>query len=144
MATLTVALLGQFECLLAGNRPVKFRTSRAQALLAFLATEYALGTSHQSRETIRELFWPGMPPESSRTNLRQNLYYLRQGVSSANASHNRNAVPFLLSDRQTIALNADYPLDTDVQRFTKLLNEPKKNWTDAIDLYRVLGRLLST
>lgn len=133
---LSLALLGQPEVSIGGDALPKFRTSRAQALLCYLATEFALGTSHQSRESLMELLWPGMPPESARMNLRQNLYYLRQSLPVATSSSGGEPSHFLLSDRQTIAVNAQYPLDFDVQRFIKLSAGSPEDWLQAVALYR--------
>jgi predicted ATPase/DNA-binding SARP family transcriptional activator len=83
-----------------------------------------------------ELLWPGMPPKSARTNLRQNLYYLRQSIPSVTPPAGGEAVPFLLSDRQSVSVNADFPLELDVQRFIKLLAGPQEEWLQAVALYR--------
>ncbi len=136
MSFLNLALLGSFECSRDGQRQIKFRTSRAQALLVYLATEFALGASRLGRESLMELLWPGMPPDSARTNLRQNLYYLRQAVPNAPPSDGGKAIPLLLSDRQSVAVNADYPLEFDVQRFGDLLAGPQDKWPQAVALYR--------
>jgi predicted ATPase/DNA-binding SARP family transcriptional activator len=136
LSALNLALLGSFEASANGKLPVKFRTSRAQALLAYLATEFALGVAHQRREALMELLWPGMPPDSARTNLRQNLYYLRQGVPGTSPSDGGKAIPFLLSDRQTVAVNLEYPLEFDVRRFVDLLAGPQEEWVEAVALYR--------
>ncbi|MDX1616322.1 MAG: BTAD domain-containing putative transcriptional regulator, partial [Candidatus Promineifilaceae bacterium] len=141
MSTLDLALLGPFEASLDGQSAVSFRTTRAQALLAYLATEFALGAGQQSREALMELLWPGMPPDSARTNLRQNLYYLRQSIPAAPAADGREAIPFLLSGRQTVAVNSDYPLSSDVQQFSVLLAGPQADWAVAVALYR--GEFLS-
>ena len=141
MSTLNLALLGPFEGSVNGIPLVKFRTARAQALLVYLATEFALGTSHHGRESLMELLWPGMPPDSARTNLRQNLYYLRQAIANSPAPDGGKAIPLLLSDRQSVAVNADYPLEFDVQCFISLLAGSQGEWAQAIDLYR--GEFLS-
>jgi WD40 repeat protein/DNA-binding SARP family transcriptional activator len=83
-----------------------------------------------------ELLWPGMPPDSARTNLRQNLYYLRQTIPDVTASTEKDAIPFLLADRQTVQLNPDYPIDLDLARFGDLLAGPQDKWPEAIELYR--------
>jgi predicted ATPase/DNA-binding SARP family transcriptional activator len=83
-----------------------------------------------------ELLWPGMPLDSARTNLRQNLYYLRQSVPPAPGPDDGEAIPFLISDRQSIAVNADYPFEFDVQRFGDSLAGPQDKWPQAVALYR--------
>lgn len=136
MSVLNLAFLGPFEGSLNGQRLVDFRTLRAQALLVYLATESALGTSHQGRESLMELLWSGMPPDSARRNLRQNLYYLRQAISTAPRPEGGEAIPFLLSERQSVAINPEYPLEFDVQRFGDLLAGPQEKWPQAVALYR--------
>lgn len=133
---LALALLGRFETSINGQPITKFRTSRVQALLAYLVTEFALGASRQQRETLMELLWPGMPPESARTNLRQNLYYLRQTIPNIPAAEGKEPLPFLLADRQAIEINPEYPIELDVARFGDLLAGPKEKWPEAIELYR--------
>jgi WD40 repeat protein/DNA-binding SARP family transcriptional activator len=136
LSTLTVDLLGRFESSLGGRPLVKFRTSRVQALLAYLSTEFALGAGRQQREVLMELLWPGMPPKSARTNLRQNLYYLRQTIPDLPVSDGEDAVPFLLADRQAVAINPAYPMILDVAHFCRLLAGPQEEWPEAIQLYR--------
>ena len=57
MASLSLSLLGDFQVQLNGTDPGAFRTSKAQALLIYLAVERS--RAHR-RETLFTLFWPGM------------------------------------------------------------------------------------
>jgi len=133
MTGLVLSLLGRFAVSLDGGPTLKFRTKRAQALLAYLAAESAV--SHQ-REALMELLWPGLPPKSARSNLRQTLYYLRQSVVDVPESDGEDAVPFLLSDRSTVQINPAYPMQVDVIYFERLLAGSQDRWSEAIDLYQ--------
>jgi hypothetical protein len=62
MSTLSVSLLGPFEASL-DERPLhKFRTSKVQALLIYLATEASV--VHR-RDGLMALLWPGLPQKSA-------------------------------------------------------------------------------
>ena len=77
MSILSVSLLGPFEASL-DDRPLhKFRTSKVQALLIYLATEASV--VHR-RDALMALLWPGLPQKSAQVNLRQTLYRLRQAI----------------------------------------------------------------
>ncbi len=76
MERIVINLLGSFN-VLAGGQKINddFRTSKERALLAYLVVE------HQQvhlRDALAEMFWPGKPPGSARTNLRQALTGIRQ------------------------------------------------------------------
>lgn len=135
MSGLSLSLLGPYTATI-NNRPLaKFPTVRAQALLIYLAVEAALGTAAQRRETLMELLWPGMPPNSGRKNLRQTIYYLRQTIDTVQ-DDNETEIPFLLADRYTVEINSNYPLALDVVEFLSLLAGPQEYWLDALALYR--------
>ncbi|MEZ4660114.1 MAG: BTAD domain-containing putative transcriptional regulator [Caldilineaceae bacterium] len=105
MSTLTFRLLGAPQ-IVSGHDPVSgFVTSKAQALLIYLASTRALHT----RDALAGLFWPDMPEANAKNNLRRTLPNLRQLVG-----------PHLLIDNRTITFNreADYWLD--VEEFTGL------------------------
>ena len=96
MVGLSLSLLGPFAASL-NNRPIdKFRTQRAQALLAYLAVEKALGTNAHRREALMELLWPGVLPKSARNSLRQTLHYLRQAIPKTPAEDGGDPVPLFV------------------------------------------------
>lgn len=132
---LRLSVLGPFLASLDDHPLPKLPTVRTQGLLIYLAVEVALGTSNQRREALMDLFWPGMPPQSGRKNLRTTLYYVRQAIGDRE-SPDGQTVPFLLSDRHTAQINPDYPVESDLARFFQLLGGPKERWPEAIDLYR--------
>lgn len=66
-----------------GDEPLnQFRTNMAQALLIYLVTENA--HAHK-REALMTLLWPGLPPKSARTNLRQVIYQVRKAIPELGA-----------------------------------------------------------
>lgn len=98
MSRLTLHLLGTPQIALDGKRVSGFVTRKAQALLIYLAHT---GTVH-TRDRLAGLFWPDMPDESAKNNLRRTLPNLRKLVGS-----------HLAIDTQTVSLakETDYWLD---------------------------------
>jgi WD40 repeat protein/DNA-binding SARP family transcriptional activator len=136
MAGLYLSLLGPISLTL-DDRPIeKFQTKRAQGLLIYLAVEQALGTQSHNREVLVELLWPGVTPDSGRSSLRQTLYLLRRTIEELAPSQEDGQVPLLLTDRTAVRINPDYPLSSDVADFSQLLDDSRKQRTEAISLYR--------
>jgi WD40 repeat protein/DNA-binding SARP family transcriptional activator len=136
MTALHLSLLGRFEVTIDDRSSVKFRTKRTRALLAYLATEHGPGTVFHEREVLMELLWPGLPPKSARSNLRQTLYYLRQAIVDIPSTSGEDGIPFLLTDRSTVRINPDYPMEADVLNLSRLLAGKEEHWPEATDLYR--------
>ena len=136
MSDLYVALLGPVKVTLNNQRLEKFRTSRVQALLFYLATERALGAAVHRREALMELLWPGLPSSSAQVNLRQTLYHLQKAIPVMDAPAGNAVSSFLLTDRQTVRINLDYAIESDVAEFTRYLKQPIERWGPAVDLYR--------
>ena len=90
MGELQLALLGRADVRQDGEPVVGFYSSKAQALLYYLAVT---GTSH-SRAALAGLLWADMPEEDARTNLRQALTSLRRLVG-----------PHLTITRQAVAFD---------------------------------------
>lgn len=82
MAALTLKLLGNFRAYLDQQPLDSFRTNKVQALLTYLAIE----PEAQSRDSLTTLLWPRMPDRSARSNLRQNIYYLRKIIPEPGTS----------------------------------------------------------
>src|SRR5687767_8747693 len=98
MARLAIALLGGFDVAL-DQRPVAgWETSRARALLAYLAVERH--RPHR-REVLAGLLWPEAPEVAARTYLRQALANVRLALRDAWADP-----PFLLVCREHLQLNS--------------------------------------
>lgn len=96
---LHLALLGELRVAL-NDVPVSgFVSSKAQAMLCYLAVT---GRPH-TRTALAALFWADLPEDAAATNLRQVIANLRRLLE-----------PYLLVTRQTVAFNtvAPYTLDT--------------------------------
>jgi DNA-binding SARP family transcriptional activator len=98
---LELTLLGRAEVRLAGELLTGFYSSKAQALLFYLAVT---GQTH-TRPALAGLLWADMPEADALTNLRQVLTNLRKLVG-----------PYLTITRQTVAFKreSDYWLDVAV------------------------------
>jgi DNA-binding SARP family transcriptional activator len=120
MSSLWLNLLGSFGVYLDGEPIDELRSSRVQALLIYLAVERS--TTHR-REYLFTLLWPGMPEKSARHNLSQTLYALRQTFPAVNSDGSQETVPLILANRQTIQLNPEASVDTDIHQLDRLLEE---------------------
>lgn len=130
MPTLTINLLGPFECRLGEQTITNFRTRAVQALLIYLVCE---AERPHSREALMELLWPGMPLTSAQSNLRQTVYRLRQLIPEVAGRDGEASVPFLESSRRSIQVNPAAAVTADVHTFQAAAST---NWQQAIDLYR--------
>jgi predicted ATPase/DNA-binding SARP family transcriptional activator len=96
----------------------RFRTRKAEALLAFLA--FHTHRSHP-RDQLIELLWPGCVPADGRRTLRVELTYLRRQLEPPNVP--RGAV--LITTRTSIQLNP-VTCVTDVAQFEAALQAAKR------------------
>lgn len=95
-------LLGTVGITRAG-RPVGDKLHvKVLALLAYLAVENRAHT----REALAELFWPGIPHDAARNNLRQSVFQLRQALGEG----------FLLAVHDTLHLSRE-KIDLDAAQF---------------------------
>eukprot|EP01030_Chromulinospumella_sphaerica_P016849 gene16849-16663_t len=99
---LQIGLLGEIQLSVAGQPPAGKVYSKILALLAYLALESP--RAHR-REQLADLFWPRLPAEAARINLRQTLYHLRRILGAS--------APQLLTGRDSVRLqqHADWWLD---------------------------------
>jgi DNA-binding SARP family transcriptional activator len=120
---LSLNLLGPFQATLDDRPLVKFRTSKVQALLIYLAVETVdtPNLAHR-REALMELLWPGLPVRSAQDNLRQTLYLLRKTIPHVRAKEGGESLPFVLTDRQTARLNPACAYALDLATFRQLLD----------------------
>ena len=131
MQVLNLSLFGRFEAKLNGKSMAGFRTIKVQALLIYLATE---PTNPHRRETLTTLLWPGMPERSARQNLRQIMYNLRRALPDlASRTDADGAVPLLLANRQTIQLNPQASVESDIAQFSTLIRGSQTH--DHLDLF---------
>jgi DNA-binding SARP family transcriptional activator len=114
MARLCLSLLGLFQASL-DDRPVSgFETVKTRALLAYLADEP--GRAH-SRSTLAGLLFPERAETAALNNLRHVLANLRHAIHDPEAS-----LPFLLIDRETIALDSHSDCLVDTLDFRRLVD----------------------
>lgn len=105
MARLSLALLGTPRLSLNGISLDDVFYEKVEALLCYLAIE---SNRPHRREVLAELFWPGLPNDQPRNNLRYALCKLRKGLED-----HKNPVPYLIVNRTSIRFNpeSDYSLD---------------------------------
>lgn len=99
-----IFLLGSFQSDLHG-KAARLPTRKAESLLAYLI----LHPEVQSRERLAALFWGDSPDELARRSLRTALSALRKELGEE----------LLISDRETVQLNPDFPIWVDVQELEK-------------------------
>ena len=109
MTHLSVCLLGSFQATLEDQGVIDFETTKARALLAYLAVE---ADRPHRREALAEMLWPDRPEGAARANLRHTLAGLRRAIGDQDA-----VPPFLLITRKTIQFNSDSDAWVDVAAF---------------------------
>ena len=98
-----------------GELPFKIR--KVVALLAYLT----LGSDRaHSRDKLMGLFWSDLPEKAARNNLRVALTRATKGLGE-------NAVPWLVSDRQTVQFNPEADIWLDVRVFEQALQTTKRH-----------------
>src|SRR5262245_1574475 len=110
MARLNLRLLGDFQARLGSGPPLRLRTRKTQALLAYLASPP--GQAH-SREKLASLLWGDQSQPQARSRLRGSLFVLRRVLGSATP-------PCLALGSETVALNVD-AVDVDAVAFARLI-----------------------
>jgi DNA-binding SARP family transcriptional activator len=163
MARLDIALLGGFGARLDGQPVEGFVSTKARALLAYLATE--ADRPHQ-REELAALLWPECSTPKARRSLSQALFNLRSILGDRDLpgtpGHTRASsdessaglpvcsIPFLLVRSETIQCNPASDQHADVTLFTSLLQASAEHahhageeceaclrrLAEAVDLYR--------
>ncbi len=106
-ANLEILLLGGLQVRYDGAVVGNFISSKAPALLAYLAVT---GRPHQ-REALAGLLWGEMADAAAANNLRQILSNLRKLLD-----------PYLVINRDTVAFNRDLPYLLDTEAFAELLH----------------------
>ena len=79
MGRLTLTLLGDFQVRLGPAPPLRLRTRKAEALLAYCALPP--GPPH-SRDKLAALLWGDLSPQQARSRLRETLFVLRRALAS--------------------------------------------------------------
>ena len=113
MSHLSIVMLGGYEITLGGVPASRLGTSKARALLGYLAVE---AHSVHSRESLAALLWPNASQDGAAHSLRQALYGLRRALSDG-----ASETAYLRVTRRKVQfdLAADYTLD--VTTFSSLL-----------------------
>jgi DNA-binding SARP family transcriptional activator len=124
--TLSVRLLGRLEIAACGQ-PIRLAGRHAQALAALLA----IRPRPRLRDAIAADLWPDFDGPSA-SSLRQALWLLRTGLSSAGVDPDR----VLDVGQDTIGLRPELALDTDVAAFEALVADGIDEQGAALDLYR--------
>jgi DNA-binding SARP family transcriptional activator len=125
-ATLSIRLLGRLE-IVACDQPVRLAGRHAQALAALLA----LRPRPRLRDAIAADLWPDFDGPSA-SSLRQALWLVRTGLSSSGVDPDR----VLEVGQDTLGLQPDLQLDTDVAQFEELVADGPGNTGRALALYR--------
>src|SRR5215216_3561131 len=116
--TIRLFLFGSFE-LKVKDRTVHLPTRKTESILAYLALHHSV----QNREKIASMFWGDSPDELARRSLRTALSALRKELGD----------DFLITDRETIQLNPQFPLWVDVLEMEK---QATADSAIELDLYR--------
>ena len=135
MTRLAIRLLGPFKVTLDGEPITQFETLKTRALLAYLAAE--AGRPHR-REVLAEMLWPDRAEGAARANLRHTLRSLRLAIGDYDAKSS-----FLITTRETIALNPDVDTWVDVRDFAGSLSgldRMENPGPEAHTLTRILGK----
>jgi len=107
--TLSLSTFGAFLAR-HGTRPLPgLSGGKMTALLVYLAIK--AGHKHR-REALAELFWPDLPAEAARFNLRHTFFHLRQSLGGDTGTR-----PFLLANREWLCFNPDSPYRMDTVEF---------------------------
>jgi predicted ATPase/DNA-binding SARP family transcriptional activator len=114
MARLDVSLLGPFQVTRDATPLSGFAYDKVRALLAYLVVE---ADRPWRRETLASLFWPDQDDRSARHSLSQALFSLRKAIDDRDADS-----PLLLVTSDTVQLNSDAALSSDLRVFTALLD----------------------
>ncbi len=96
---------------------------KAAALLVYLART----RQRESREVLAELLWTDQPPERAASSLRVVLSQLRVALPD-----------LLLTDRQTVEINPEYPLTLDASILDDIARDAEREWNAARTLSDVL------
>jgi predicted ATPase len=119
MSHLSLSLQGPVQITLDGQPVAGFESSKARALLVYLAVE---ADRPFSRDALIGLLWPDQPEPTARTNLRQALANVRRAIGD------RAARPsFLRVTRETVQFNTDSDYSLDVAIFTDLVTASEQH-----------------
>ena len=133
MSRLEVLLFGTFQARLDDLPITTFRSVNTQGLFAYLILQ---AERPFTRDSLATLFWPDVPDNTAKKNLRQTLYQLRQLLNDSDELPH----PFLIVTRQTIQWNLASDYTVDAKLFVQEL--AKGNLAAAVSRYA--GEILSS
>jgi predicted ATPase/DNA-binding SARP family transcriptional activator len=107
-----IELLGELQAHFGSCVIRRFKTQKTAALLAYLAYHHR---HPHSRDSLLDLLWPDIDPDSARNSLRVALHSLRRDLDLPDAL----ATPVLVIDRGTIRMHPT--ATTDVAEFEAIL-----------------------
>ena len=142
MAHLSLKLFGAFECYLDNTIVPDFYSDKVRALLAYLMME---ANQPQNRAVLAGMFWPDLPEQKARQNLRLALFHLRKAIQDELAEPS-----FLQVTRGSVQFNRESRHDCDAITFLSLLDtavtpqqdaellnmQLVQDWETAVSLYR--------
>ena len=113
MAHLSLCLLGPFQARLEEQLVTRFKSSKARALLAYLATE---ADRPHRREVLAGLLWPDYPNRDALNNLRFTLSALRRAIDDRDTVQ-----PFIHVTHDELQFNLGSNAYVDVAAFGEYL-----------------------
>jgi DNA-binding SARP family transcriptional activator len=123
---LSLTLMGDFQARIGQAPPLRLRTRKAQALLAYLAMP--AGLPH-SRDKLAALLWGDRPLSQARGRFRETLFVLRRALGPAEP-------PCLAASGEAVALEGG-AVDIDALTLTRLAaGGDVESLARAVDLYR--------
>ena len=113
--------------------PISAERRKAVALLAYLAVE---GGRH-TRDSLSALLWPDYDQSKAFANLRHTLWEVQKAIGEG----------WMLTERETVGLNADADIALDIRQFESLLAQSRIHaqrdvplrialLSDSVKLYR--------
>lgn len=106
MQQVKVFFFGAFKATKPSGEKIALHGRKTSALLAYLA----VSKKEENREALEALFWPDLPQKAAKNNLRVALARISKSLSQAEQ-------PLLRTDRQTVQLNPEAPVEIDIQTF---------------------------
>lgn len=88
--------------------------NKAFAMVLYLASKQGQAVS---KEVLSEIFWPQQQEENARSNLRQNLSYIKKICTEELANLCTEEVPIISSERNVCALNENLDIKVDLIEF---------------------------
>lgn len=108
-----------------GQEILKEIHTKAAALIYYLA---ALNPKACSRDVLSEMYWPEVPAENSRANLRQTLSMIKKAC----AQDLGREISLISAERSGCCINGDLDVWVDVKEFDRYIDEAEKAEKNSI------------